>query len=205
MAASFNFATLCVFLAVLPLVSATKSGSCKCAIKGGRSGARLIACIGANRAQAYAYATGLTTRGTNACIRRTWNSEITQAQGAFGLCSPCATGTQANACVKYARDAIQEWCAAKPPKQDQPKCKCTATRRGVGKSTVACKAVNGGVVKVNVDGLDRDAKELRDCFNRNIPLAVATLYCRPCMDADRARSCTNFIKFTAVSLCRQRS
>ncbi len=205
MAPTTQFTTLFVFLAVLSLVSAKKSSTCRCAIKGGQSGARLIACKGANRAQAYAYATGLTKLETNACIRRIWNRKITQAHGAFGLCSSCANGAQANTCVKYARDIVQEWCAAKPPKQDQPRCKCSATPRGVGKSTVSCKPVNGGAVKVNVEGLSRNATELRDCFSRNITPAVATLYCRPCTDADRARSCANFIKFTAKTLCRPRA
>lgn len=205
MIAEIKITCFIVFLSVLLALSTATSSSCKCTIEGGPKGARLLKCTSANRAPAYAYAVGLRTRNVDACIRSTWNKEINQAQGAFGLCSPCSTGAQANACVKYARDVIQEWCAAKYPKMDQPRCKCTATSRGVGKSTVSCTSTDGSVVKVNVNGLERNAKKLGDCFNRNIPLAAATLYCRPCLDTDRARSCANFINFTAKSLCYRRS
>ena len=69
---------------------------------------------------------------------------------------------------------------------------------------MSCTAKNGSVSSVNVSGLDRNVKELRDCFNRNIPLAVETDDCIPCMDADRARKCANFIKSTAKALCSDR-
>ena len=199
--AKLSILSVCFSFASIVSASASR---CKCSIKQGQNGARLLSCTALNGAQAYAYATGLTTRTTNSCILRTWDRKITEAQGAFGLCSPCQTGAQANACVKYARDVVQDWCASKPPKMDQPRCKCTAKSNGTGKSIVSCAAKNGSVSSVNVSGLDRNAKELGECFNRNIPLAVGTLYCRPCMDADRARSCVKFIKYTAKSLCYDR-
>ena len=195
--------TLFLCFSFASIVSASAS-QCKCSIKQGQNGARLLSCAALNGAQSYAYATGLTTHGTNSCILRTWDRKITQAQGAFGLCSRCETGAQANACVKYARDVVQDWCAAKPPKMDQPKCFCTAKTNGTGKIIVSCTAKNGSVSRVNVSGLDRNVLALRKCFNRNTPPAAATVYCRPCMDINRARSCASFIKFTTKSLCNDR-
>ena len=69
---------------------------------------------------------------------------------------------------------------------------------------MSCTAKNGCVSSVNVSGLDRNVKELRDCFKRNIPLAVETENCRPCMDARGARECADFIKSTAEALCYDR-
>ena len=194
---------LFVFLSLGSIAPASAS-YCKCSIELEQKGARLLSCTALNGAKSHAYATGLTTRNTNLCVLRTWAEQITQAQGAFGLCSPCRTGAEATACVKYARDVIQNWCVDKPPKLNQPKCKCTAKNNGIGRSIVSCTARDGGVTSVNVNGLDPNMKELSKCFNRNIPLAIGTVYCRPCMDTDRARSCANFIKHTAKSLCRNR-
>ncbi len=204
MASFSKTAALLFCLALLFAACAATPSSCKCVIKSGQKGSRLLACTATNGAPAYAYATGLVTRNTNRCIRSTWYRKITDSRAAFGLCAPCATGAEADACVKYARDVIQDWCAAKFPKMDQPRCKCTATSRGVGKSTVSCRTVGGKVEKMDVNGLNRNAKELRACFNRNIPKAAETVYCRPCTHAARARSCATFIKFTAKALCYHR-
>ncbi len=194
-------AALLLCFALLFADCTATASSCKCMIKSGRNGSRLLACTGSNGAQAYAYATGLITRNTNRCIRRTWYLKITDSRAAFGLCAPCASGAEANACVKYARDVIQDWCAAKFPMMDHPRCKCTAKSRGVGKSTVSCRTVGGKVEKIQLDGLGRNAKKMRACVKRIIPKAAETVYCRPCTHAARARSCATFIKFTAKALC----